>query len=239
MGAAGRLSGHFFLGELGKHDGLENEWLERDGKQARETRRTRNREQAPWRARGCPARRHQHDSGSAARALEPVAISRPTAQQSARRSGKSREAKAAEEVSGRAADTHRGKRHASANETRHGRASCGKRSDGAYGKANAPVRRRQEKEKRCQPPNLGKLPDSPILVAGTFFCPTGRLLPGDELVEMRFRSHIQSAVVDRGRGHAAVGEFIGGKDVVGLGGREDRRLAILIRAVDLPVGDDR
>ena len=181
MGAAGRLPGHFFLGELGKHDGLENEWLERDGKQARETRRTRNRERAPWRARGCPARRHQPDSGFAARPMRPAAIRRPAAQQNAGRSGKSREAIAAEGVSGRAADTHRGKRHASANETRHGSASCGKRNDRAYNASRRQTRTRKipllfaavkKKEKRCQPPNLGKLPGSPILVAGTFFVPS-------------------------------------------------------------------
>ena len=62
--------------------------------------------------------------------MRPVAIRRPTAQQSTGRSGKNREAKAAEGVSGRAADTHRGKSHASANETRHGWASCGKEVTG-------------------------------------------------------------------------------------------------------------
>ena len=68
--------------------------------------------------------------------------------------------------------------------------------------------------------------------------PIGRSLPGDELVEMRLRPQVEGAVVDRRRGHAAVGELVGGKDVVGLSGRQDRRLAVLIGAVDLPVSND-
>jgi hypothetical protein len=64
-------------------------------------------------------------------------------------------------------------------------------------------------------------------------------LPGDKLVEVRLRPQVEGAVVDRRGGHAAVGEFVRGKDVVGLCGGEDRRLAILIGAVDLAVGDDR
>ena len=80
-----------------------------------------------------------------------------------------------------------------------------------------------------------------LITTGTLpprFGAVKKSFPGDELVEMRLRAQVEGAVVDRRRGHAAVGELVGGKDVIGLSGRENRRLAVLIGAVDLSVGDD-
>lgn len=71
-------------------------------------------------------------------------------------------------ASGRVADTHR-KSHAVASKTRHGMASCGKRSDGGnelepsteqYGHGTPLVRCRQEifRRESCQPPASGEPP---------------------------------------------------------------------------------
>ena len=101
-------------------------------------------------------------------------------------------------------------------------------SRGHYAENTAPVRRRQEIIRALsQRRSVGAM-GSPA-----------RSLRGDELVKMRLRPQVEGASVDRRGCHAAVGEFVRGENVVRLGGGEDRRLALLVGAVDLPVGDDR